>query len=177
MRNQFEESKALELILYIANRVDDPGFHRISKILYFADKGHLESFGRLITNDDYVAMKHGPVPSASYDILKFVKNGRPNFDHERIKARFDAFSVKNGHHIDPLRDANIDWLSESEIMCLDKAIEDYGKLPFGRLTKESHDSAWDAADENEFIGIEDIARACPSAEELLEHIADPYPGN
>lgn len=177
MRANFDQNKALELILYIAERVSDPGFHRVSKILYFADKEHLESFGRLITQDNYVAMKHGPVPSASYDILKFVRNVDGNHVDDRFRPLFDAFTVKGGYNIVPLRDADVDLLSDSEIQCLDSAIEQYGGMSFQNLTNASHDDAWDAADENETIRIEAIARTCPSARELLAHIADPYPDN
>jgi uncharacterized phage-associated protein len=40
--------------------------------MYFADRKHLEKYGRFICGDSYVAMKHGPVPSEIYDILKAV---------------------------------------------------------------------------------------------------------
>jgi uncharacterized phage-associated protein len=70
---EFNLDKGIEAILYIAQKVDDPTFHRISKIMYFADRKHLEKYGRFICGDSYVAMKHGPVPSEIYDILKAVK--------------------------------------------------------------------------------------------------------
>lgn len=40
------------------------------KLLYFADRYHIRKYGRLITNDNYLAMKHGPVPSTSKDIAE-----------------------------------------------------------------------------------------------------------
>ncbi len=42
----FDEDVAIEVVLYIANRVPDPTFHLIFKIMYFADKAHLERYGR-----------------------------------------------------------------------------------------------------------------------------------
>lgn len=42
----------------------------IVKALFFADKAHLNNFGRPVTFDNYVAMNHGPVPSLAYDMLK-----------------------------------------------------------------------------------------------------------
>lgn len=63
----FDPEKAVEVILYVASRVRDSGFHRVSKILYFADRDHLAMYGRFICGDSYVAMKNGPVPSGAYD--------------------------------------------------------------------------------------------------------------
>lgn len=177
MRANFDRNKALELILYVATRTSESGFHRVSKILYFADKEHLDSFGRLITQDNYVAMKHGPVPSDLYDILKLVRDVDGDRVDDRFKPLFDAFTVKGRYNIVPLRDADTNLLSDSETQCLDIAIEQYGKMSFQELTEASHDDAWHAADENETIRFEDIVRTCPSASELLAHIADPYPGN
>ncbi len=71
----FDEDVAIEVILYIANRVPHPTFHLIFKIMYFADKAHLERYGRFICGDSYVAMRNGPVPSVTYDMLKGIRYG------------------------------------------------------------------------------------------------------
>lgn len=95
----FDEDVAIEVILYIAHCVLDPTFHRISKIMYFADKTHLERYGRFICGDNYVSMQHGSVPSFMYDILKVRrfehfaqgprraagKLGRPKISHRTHK--------------------------------------------------------------------------------------------
>ena len=62
--------KLIELVVYLTGRLRGPTFHSISKMLYFADKLHLSKYGRLISGDNYVAMAHGPVPSAVYNIMK-----------------------------------------------------------------------------------------------------------
>lgn len=169
---KFDPAKALEVLLYIATRVADPGFHRVSKILYFADREHLARYGRFICGDSYVAMKHGPVPSGSYDILKHVRgDGLPC----PVPGAQAAFRVDDGKLIVPLRESRLECLSASDRECLDAAIANYGKLSFSRLTQLSHDQAWDSADENEFIAVEQIVATLPDADELLRHLADPYP--
>lgn len=40
------------------------------KLVFLADRYHLRKYGRLITNDSYVAMQHGPVPSTTKDIAE-----------------------------------------------------------------------------------------------------------
>ena len=44
----FKVEKSVEAILYIGQNVEEPTFHRISKVMYFADKNHLEKYGRFI---------------------------------------------------------------------------------------------------------------------------------
>ncbi len=171
IRFKFDPEKAVEVILYVANRVNDPGFHRISKLLYFADREHLAKYGRFISGDSYVAMKHGPVPSGTYDILKCVRGDGLTcpVPHASESFRVDAPRVL------PLRDADMSLLSESEKECLDAAIAKYGNMTFGELTNASHDKTWESADENEFILVEQIVATLPDAEELLRHLSNPHP--
>jgi Protein of unknown function (DUF4065) len=41
--------------------------------MYFADHKHLSRYGSAITDDTYIAMANGPVPSMAYDILKSLR--------------------------------------------------------------------------------------------------------
>lgn len=173
MSAQFDVRKALELILYVASRLQGPSFHRVSKVLYFADKAHLGRYGRLMAGDRYIAMKHGPVPSGAYDIMKYARDGPTPFFN--LPEAADAVSVVGDYEIAPLRDADQDALSESERECLDEAIQQYGALPFRKLADVSHDSAWHSADENEAISLAAIAESLPDAEDLRDYLRDPYP--
>lgn len=172
IKSRFDAEKAVEVILYVANRVGDPGFHRLSKILYFADRDHLAKYGRFICDDSYVAMKHGPVPSGTYDIMKHVRGDGPPC---LVPRAAKSFKVEDGKKVVPLKDADLDALSESEKECLDAAITKYGKMSFRKLTDISHDKAWEAADENELIGIKQIAATLPDAKHLLDYLANPCP--
>lgn len=60
----FHETKALEVLAFIAKT--SPGLTPlfVSKILFFAEKWHLNRYGRPIIGDTYIAMPRGPVPSA-----------------------------------------------------------------------------------------------------------------
>lgn len=172
---RFDRKKALEVILYITQRVQKPGFHNLSKILYFADRQHLQEFGRFICGDKYIAMQHGPVPSGIYDLLKVIRDDtewHPNYDELRESLR-----VFENYKLHPLRDPNLDRLSSSDRQCLDEAISKYGKLSFGRLTDLSHDEAYESADFNDEISIETIARTLKDGDEVAEHIRNPYPGD
>jgi hypothetical protein len=163
----FDAQKAVEAILHIATNVRDPTFHRVSKIFYFADKMHLAAHGSFIAGDDYVAMKHGPVPSGVYDLLKYVRGDGDQFACEAVDG---AFAVEGKFIVRPLRAANYDYLSQSDVECLNAAIGKFGTLPFPVLTRLSHDAAWNAADENEFMEIEDIARASGGGDVVVSFV-------
>lgn len=166
MHTQFDPQKAVELILYIASRLgtETATFHTISKICYFSDLLHLERYGRLITFDGYVAMKHGPVPSRIYDLLK-----KDDFHGLKTYAE-SAFDLENAHHVVPRREAQQDYLSGSEKECLDQVLAKYGKMDFGRLSKESHKGAWNEADANDFISLDDMVAMLPNSAEVREHL-------
>jgi uncharacterized phage-associated protein len=168
---RFDAQKATEAILYIAERVKDPSFHRIAKLLYFADKHKLAAYGGLVVADEYVAMKHGPVPSSVYDILKAV---RGDGAHPVARVAGAAFEVVNSCRVATLRRSNLNYLSKADIESLDMAIHQYGAMSFDDLTHASHDKAWDAADENEFMSLEEIARATSSPEAALAAVHDRF---
>lgn len=167
-----DEWAALEAILYIAQQSKSPTFHHISKLLYFADRKHLKNYGRFICGDDYVAMKHGPVPSMVYDMLKEAKR---DVSYIQFEGLADAFTVENGYRVKPLRGPDLEWLSDSDLECLDWSIQQYDSYSFRCLAALSHDKAWEAADENDFISIENIIDSLGSPEGLLEHLQDPHP--
>lgn len=166
MQSQFDPQKAVELVLYIASRLgrEAATFHTISKIFYFADLLHLERYGRLITADGYVAMKHGPVPSRIYDLLKKDPfQGLAGYTE-------GAFDLVDSYHVIPLRKPRREHLSESEMECLEETLINYGKLNFKQLSDESHKGAWKKADANDFIRLEDMIAMLPNSAQVHEHV-------
>ena len=163
-RRGFDLAKALETILYVAERTTD--MYHILKVMYFADKEHLSKYGRLMSGDSYIAMRAGPVPSGAYDIIKCARGDGTFVADETIT---EALSLE-GYRVVPLRGANLELLSESELECLDSAIETYGDVSFNKLMQLSHDDAFRAADQNDFISLEEIVKTLPDAELLMEHL-------
>jgi len=164
LRVRFDASKAIEVLLYIAER--SANVYTALKVLYFADKGHLTKYGRLICGDSYVAMRHGPVPSGTYDLIKYARGDGFCWEDAPIT---EAFAIQ-GRTIVPHRKANLDFLSQSDIECLDAAIEQYGQLSFGQLRELSHDNAFRASDENDFIPVEALVRTLPNGNLLLDYL-------
>ncbi len=168
---KFQEDKttaAIQLILRAFNRKVD--FHKLFKILYFADQKHLASYGRPITGDRYIAMKDGPVPSIVYSIMKFLRGEgdffTPNNEHFR-----SYFSVQDGFNVSLLdKEINRDLLSESERRSLKSAFLECRDLDFSTLREKSHDDAWDRADNNNEMSGLTIAQAGGANEGIIEYI-------
>ena len=136
----FEPAKSLEALLYVAQN-SGADMYGTLKLLYVADKLHLERYGSLIFGEDYAAMEWGPVPSNTYDIVKFVRGDRPRSVIEAAKAAF----TMNGNNFELLRAPDLDELSESNRECLDEAIRRHGANDFEGFKRLTHDAAWGAA--------------------------------
>lgn len=162
-----DNDKALNAALYVASHFEKVGFHKIFKILYFADQKHIANYGRTITEDKYIAMQKGPVPSRVYDIFKIIKGESILED----KYNFSKYlKIENGYIVKPRIKPDLDLFSDSDIECLNDSIKENGELKFGELKDKSHDSAWNQADKNDRISIFDIAKAGGASEEMIKYI-------
>lgn len=165
----FNREKALEATLFIAQQSHAPTMHSVSKMLYLADKLHLQEYGRLICGDRYVAMEYGPVPSAVYNMMK-VSAGRYSVDPDVDDLILEAFAVTNGRYVEPKREADTALLSESEMECIRETIKQYGGKTFGQLTDITHDAAWEATAENQTIALSAMVGTLPNAAELASYL-------
>ncbi|MBQ9363838.1 MAG: SocA family protein [Bacteroidaceae bacterium] len=167
MNVQFDRTKALNAMLYVANRVQRKDFHKIFKIVYFADRQHLADWGSPITGDTYIAMEAGPVPSRMYDMMKIVRGDSYLPDTEGLSK---YFTVENWMYVKPLTDADLDQLSRSDQEALDESISKYAALSYDEIKEKSHDVAWRSTARDFSIKWEDIARETGIDSEELECI-------
>jgi hypothetical protein len=162
----FDETKAIETILYLARRLSRSDKYNICKMLYLTDKTSLERYGRFIFGESYSAMQQGATPSKSYDILKRI-----------AKESSDDLCV-DGNAVVALRDANLDYLSESDIECLDATIAIYDGDP-RKMYDDAHDDAWGEAWESRKTGkrsadipVKSIAHTLPNYRNLVEYLTN-----
>jgi uncharacterized phage-associated protein len=165
----FDREKALNVILYIVQHVKDPGFHKVFKILYFAEQKHLARYGSLIVGDIYVAMQNGPVPSKIYDILKALRQKLAFNVDVSYEQKF--INVAGNHSIIPVGHVDLEVFSEAELECINESIGENQALTFGKLTEKSHDEAWKTAqDEDDEMSVEAIAKAGGADTNMLAYI-------
>ncbi|MBS3770790.1 MAG: Panacea domain-containing protein [Bacteroidales bacterium] len=161
--------ETIHVLLYIIHKVGGQAdFHKIFKILYFADKKHLANFGRFISGDKYIAMKDGPVPSIAYDILKALRE--EGFLSNFKKEMESYFELMSDYKVKAKREPDLDELSQSEIDCINESIEKNAELKFSRLKNKSHDSAWKKVIRDCEMNIKDIAEAEGANKYMIEYI-------
>lgn len=152
----FNDGKALEALAFIAKT--RPGLTPlfVSKVLFFAEKWHINRYGRPIIADTYIAMPRGPVPST---IKNFIDE---NWNWVDRPAGYDeAVTIKLGpymRHLMPgLREPNITVLSETDIECLKEAIVHCQDKSADELSEMTHfEKAWRNAAPNAPMDYEDF---------------------
>ena len=155
---RFRPDKTAEAIELIARARPGLTQYFVGKLLYFADKEHFLDWGRPITFDRYVAMVHGPVPSAVRNMLMTAAGVTAGIGEEQLessRAHADALSGLVRVELEESDKgerqcvfslsarSNIQNLSESDVEALEKVIRDLGTKSFGYLRDLSHrDEAW-----------------------------------
>lgn len=176
MRFRFESDKAVTVIVYIAGKLIErkavkhwvtPDIHRIFKILYFADQKHLTRYGRSIIGDYFVAMKDGPVPSQTYDLIKAVRGDSVFCTADNYKPFFD---VVDGYLVSPKKDPDIDEFSQSDLQCLNESLQENQDLPFSLLRRKSHDAPYQRVTQNDEISLLDMAKTGGADDNMLSYI-------
>lgn len=162
-------------VLYIVDKCKEIDYFHIFKILYFADGQHYAKYGRRIVKDTFCALENGPVPSNLYNAIKSVSNRSlyPELSiiSDALKPADDVYY----YIITAKEKPDMDELSKSDIECLDKSITENKDIPFGELSKKSHDPAWkEAWNLKEASSMNDlsIAKAAGADSAMIEYIKE-----
>lgn len=165
--------KVLEALVWIAGRRPGNGFHFILKTLFYADKYHLQRYGRPVTGDAYVKMPYGPVASLAYDMLK-----RNEFLPEEIIGQIDqALTTERSGStpkVSAKRPADESCFSGTDLGCLEAALSACDGKGFDCLSHLTHtEQAWIEAEMNNEMDYELFIDAdTPNRDELLEYIRE-----
>jgi uncharacterized phage-associated protein len=127
----FNFTKALQAVatfLRRENRQCMP-YMRALKLLYIADREALRETGRTITGDKAVAMKHGPVLSRLYDLIK----------GENILApQWGQHIERNGYSISLAEDPGNGSLTRYDIEKLEEIRARYREMSDFEIVDETH---------------------------------------
>jgi len=162
-------AKALEVILWLASAKPGIDVYHIVKCAYYADKRHLNLYGRPIAGDYYEADQYGPLGKCIYGLLRgnslellaLESNGRV------------PFTVRQDDHgVIADRDANERRLFDSEKEALAWALENYGDLSFDDLLELSHDEEAYQKAEGGRMRYEDMLEPSPDRERRAKDLAE-----
>ncbi len=171
----YDSKKLTELVLFILGKTGGVDFYHAFKILYFAEMKHLAKWGSGIVPDEFCALKYGPVPTQLYDAVKELDRPRMTLSEELSKViQFAGEDAPNV--LLPKREANLKFLSKSEIEALEQSIEENKSLTFGQLMRKSHDEAWDEANRRvngtNIISPISMAKVLHADNAMLEYIEE-----
>jgi uncharacterized phage-associated protein len=169
MSSQFEflPEKSLAATSYLASRSSET-MYTILKMIYVADRTHLERYGRPITGDQFFAMKEGACPTKIYDSMKVLrgeknKNYLPNSE-KYLEVNPTTFDVT-------VRDMpSLEVLSASDVECLDEVISILKRLGRWEIIEMAHDAAWKKTDQNTAMDFLDIAKSTKDGDVLAKHL-------
>ena len=129
-------NKAIEVIVWLANMQPGIDIYHVVKIMFFADKLHLNKYARPLVGDRYIKMQYGPVPSAIKDLITKNMWLSPQ-QSEKISTAIDIIDEKH-YKIIPKRKADLSFFSKSDISCLTESFENYKNATFEELYTLTH---------------------------------------
>lgn len=176
MKTSIQIAKIKAVLLYIMQSFPQGvDYIKLFKILYFAQQDHLVKYGKVLVEDSFKALKHGPVPTYTYKALQ-IAEGKP------LEGNFEEFLTGIEVHDKKVYTSakpDMDYISGADKRCLDAAIAKYKDIDPYDLSNLSHDSAWKEAMERiqddpqkNFITIIDMARAGKASEEMVNYIRE-----
>ncbi|HKI37736.1 MAG TPA: Panacea domain-containing protein [Gemmataceae bacterium] len=143
---------------------------RLLKLLYLADRESLKEIGRPITGDRVAAMKHGPVLSGVYDLIKGEHTAWP---------LWSQFFRSKGYRVEMVQDPGNGRLSKYEIGKIRELTERYAEQNEWDLVEIVHRlEEWrrnDPGDSSKPISLDHILEAVGRAadrEAILQDARD-----
>jgi len=134
---QFDHEKATQSLNYLA-KLNGGKINKMKaiKLIWLAERLHLRKYGRLILNDEYMAMEYGPVCSSTKDIAQlestFLSAGEYKYASQYIKSDGQKLEITS------INDPDTNVFSSSEVQTFEDVFRKYGEMDQFKLAKFSH---------------------------------------
>lgn len=176
MKTPVQIAKIRAVILYMLQSfTEGVDYIKLFKILYFAQQDHLVRYGKVLVDDSFKALKHGPVPTYTYKALQKAEGKALDGDFDEFLSGIEVRDKKVYGTAKP----DMDYISGADKRCLDAAILKYKDTDPYDLSDLSHDTAWEEAmtrmeddPQKNFITVIDIARAGNASESMVDYIRE-----
>lgn len=167
IRFKFSPVKALSAIHWMLHRRQRLDLHTVLKACYFADKKHLNEFGRPVFGATYRAMRFGPVPLEIYEMLKGEPIWLPEIGSDRYPWRLNGYHLQLTENTEP----DLSLLSESDMKALEDGFDQSCGVDFTERTAATHDPDWQAA-ELGLMKYEDMIQEGPEKQSLVGYLEE-----
>lgn len=131
----FNFKKAVQALNYFCHLEGGKiNYMKAIKLIWISDRIHVRTYGRTITNDQYIAMKNGMVPSGTKDIVRksrFLEDEVLNYSNEFL-------SLPVNYEVSALSDTLLEVFSKTDIKILNSVYEHFKKFSQFDLSTYSH---------------------------------------
>lgn len=180
MKTREQIDKIKSVVLYVLSQFPDGvDYVKLFKIMYFAQRRYLGTYGLCIVDDTFKARQRGPVPALTYKVLKRVENDEGFDEFPDLTDFAGAVTVDDGQKVFAKSAPDMDYIADMERIVLDETIAKYRDVPSDDLSEMSHDDAWQKVCERmeddpqkDALTRIDIARAGGASAEVLDYIRE-----
>jgi uncharacterized phage-associated protein len=175
IRYRINYAKAIETIVWLANQKPGIDIYHVAKILFYADKKHINRYARPIIGDTYICADYGPLPSGVHDLITESSWLSPDY----LAVIADSLIIQRSPYvkIGAARKPNMEYFSETDIECLKEALKEYRNKSFEELKKLTHNErCYLETDLNQPIDYAlMVERDNPNREEILKKMSETSP--
>lgn len=137
MKMNLRDRKLVQLLAYLGGKNSTFTINKLKaiKLVWAADRYHLRRYGRLVSGDDYYALRYGPVASQLKNISE-----HDSFLSEAYLQYADGYISPSGDKLEihVKANADIDLLSKSDIEALEFAWSKFGTKTGFNIATFSH---------------------------------------
>jgi uncharacterized phage-associated protein len=164
--------KAIEALVWLADQRPGIDIYHVAKVLFYADKKHVNRYARPVLGDTYICMDYGPVPSGVRDLITEGSWLSPDY----LDKASAALIIEQKPHttIRARRKPNLMFFSRTDLECLSESLSEYGEKSFSELMNLTHnEKCWIGAGANQPIDYSLLVDDDnPNREDILEEMAE-----
>jgi uncharacterized phage-associated protein len=135
---KFKYKKSIQLLNFFAQKENkEIKIVKAIKLIWLSDRLHIRKYGRSILNDTYYAMKYGPVPSNTYNIIKDDIKDDLKVEIESYRNHFLNIT-ENKHRYSSISHVDENVFSVTDLEIADTIYQEFGKIEAFDLSEESH---------------------------------------
>jgi uncharacterized phage-associated protein len=135
--HSFDIEKVTQVLYKLSNGYEI-NYMKLIKLLFFADRYHIRKYGDLISNDEYFAVKLGPIQSETKDIVTKEKWFYNAISPENQKI-LNSHIVQTSKYTITINKIGDDLLSESDIEAINFSVDTFNKFNEFELSNITHD--------------------------------------
>ena len=169
---KFAADKACAALHRMVSAMVSVDLHTALKACYFADKDHLNRYGRPVFGAQYRAMPFGPVPLEIYEMAKCEPMWLAELGVNDLPWRLTGYTLTANPAINEEPDLGV--FSQSDQAALAHGIDTSVGLTFDQRTAATHGADWQAARLG-MMRYEDMIADGPGKASLVQELRESAP--